>query len=136
MVKKERQSTLYNLMEGNDDGGRKEIGSGLIPNWNELPRGCLLEILIRLSMEQRWLGPMFVCKKWMYACQDLSLNSVFDLETWFLSTPESSSYWSQEFAEKVDSNLRSVFDWSKGGLTEIRVRHCTDRAISYASERY
>ncbi|CAH8287072.1 unnamed protein product, partial [Eruca vesicaria subsp. sativa] len=88
-----------------------------------------------LKAKPGWLGPMLVCKTWMHACQDPLLNSVFDLETQFSSIPESISWWSPEFEEKVDSILRSVVDWSEGGLKEIQVRHCSDRSISYVAER-
>lgn len=123
-------------MEVNDDGERLEMGSGLVPEWTELTRECLLDVFSRLSPEQRWIGPMLVCKTWMNTCHDPSLNTIFDLETRFLSFPESINWWNPEFEDKVDTILRSVVDRSEGGLTEIRVRHCTDRSLSYAAERY
>ncbi|KAG2243839.1 hypothetical protein Bca4012_015447 [Brassica carinata] len=101
------------------------------PDWTELTQECLLDIFSRLSLEERWTGPMFVCKTWMNGCQDPSLNSVFDLESKFQSLPGSVSCWS----DKIDSVLRSVVDWSQGGLKEVRVRHCTDRAISHIAKR-
>ncbi|CAH8287108.1 unnamed protein product [Eruca vesicaria subsp. sativa] len=120
----------------NKEEEKEEMGSsGLIPNWTELTRECLIKIMTRLSLEQRWLGPMLVCKTWMHACQDPLLNSVVDLETQFLSTPPSASRWSPEFEAKVDSIIQSVVDWSEGGLKEIQVRHCSDRSISYVAER-
>ncbi|XP_010525783.1 PREDICTED: putative F-box/LRR-repeat protein 19 [Tarenaya hassleriana] len=117
------------------DGGRVETESGLGSNWAELTRECLLDILSRLTMEERWTGPFLTCKAWTTACKDPSLNTVLDLETRFRSSTESSSWWSSEFERKIDSVLRSVVDWSDGGLTVIRVRHCTDRSLSYAAER-
>ncbi|XP_024011800.1 putative F-box/LRR-repeat protein 19 isoform X2 [Eutrema salsugineum] len=123
-------------MEVNDDGERRlEMESVLSINWAELTRECLIDIFSRLSQEQRWIGPMLVCKTWMNACQDPSFNTTFDLETRFLSFPESINWWIPEFEDKVDSLLRSVVDQSQGGLTEIRVRHCTDHSLSYAAER-
>ncbi|KAJ4899050.1 putative F-box/LRR-repeat protein 19 [Raphanus sativus] len=112
------------------------MGWELGPDWTELTQECLLDIFSRLSLEERWNGPMFVCKTWMNGCQDPSLNLVFDLETKFQSLPGSvSCWWSPEFGDKIDSVLRSVVDWSKGGLKEVRVRHCTDSSISYVAER-
>jgi len=111
------------------------MGSGLGPDWTELTRECLLNIFSRLSMQERWNGPMLVCKTLMNVCQDPSLNTIFDLETQFLSIPESINLWTSEFEAKVDSTLQSVVDQSQGGLIEIRVRHCTNQSISYVAER-
>nr|VDD40710.1 unnamed protein product [Brassica oleracea] len=112
------------------------MGWELGPDWTELTQECLLDIFSRLSLEERWTGPMFVCKTWMNGCQDPSLNLVFDLETKFQSLPGSlSCWWSPEFGDKIDSVLRSVVDWSQGGLKEVRVSHCTDSSISYVAER-
>ncbi|CAA0397040.1 unnamed protein product [Arabidopsis thaliana] len=122
-------------MEVNGGEGKVEMGSGLYPDWSELTRECLLDIFSRLSQEQRWIGPMLVSKTWMNACYDPTLNTIFDLETRFLSFPESINWWTPEFEDKVDSFLRSVVDRSEGGLTEIRIRHCTERSLSYAAER-
>ncbi|KAJ0251756.1 putative F-box/LRR-repeat protein 19 [Hirschfeldia incana] len=105
------------------------------PNWAEMTRECLLDIFSRLSQEERWMGPMLVCKTWMNTCHEPSLNTIFDLETRFQSYPESINWWTLEFEDKVDAFLRSVVDWSEGGLTEIRVRHCSDRSLSYVAER-
>ncbi|KAL0726620.1 hypothetical protein Bca4012_022713 [Brassica carinata] len=115
------------------DGGVMEPGLG--PNWAEMTRECLLDIFSRLSQEERWMGPMLVCKTWMSTCHEPSLNTIFDLETRFQSFPESINWWTPEFENKVDAFLRSVVDWSEGGLTEIRVRHCSDLSLSYAAER-
>lgn len=123
-------------MEVNDDGEKLKMGSLLSPGWADLTRECLINIFSRLSIDQRWTGPMLVCKTWMNVCHDPSFNTIFDLETRFQSFPESINWWNQEFEDKVDCFLRSVVDRSEGGLTEIRVRHCTDRSLSYAAERY
>ncbi|KAL0679942.1 hypothetical protein Bca4012_007923 [Brassica carinata] len=111
------------------------MGSLLSPGWADLTRECLIDIFSRLSIDQRWIGPMLVCKTWMNVCHDPLFNTIFDLETRFQSFPESINWWNPEFEDKVDSFLRSVVDRSEGGLTEIRVRHCTDRSLSYAAER-
>ncbi|EOA25836.1 hypothetical protein CARUB_v10019209mg [Capsella rubella] len=111
------------------------MGSELNPDWTELTWECLINIFSRLSMEQRWGGPMLVCKTWMNVCNDPLLNSVFDLETGFLSSIETWNWWTSEFAEKVDSTLMSVVERSKGGLKEIRVRHCTNESLFYVADR-
>jgi len=115
------------------------MGSGpseLGPDWTDLTRECLLDIFSRLNMEERFTGPMMVCKTWMNACKEPSLNSVFDLEPQFQSLPTSNSWlWCPQFEENIDSLLRAVVDRSEGGLKEIRVRHCTNRSISYVAER-
>ncbi|CAH8355679.1 unnamed protein product [Eruca vesicaria subsp. sativa] len=111
------------------------MGSRLGYDWSELTPECLLDIFSRLSTGQRWNGPMLVCKTWMNLCQDSSLNTVLDLEAEFLSSPDSFYWWSPEFEEKVDSTVRSAVDQSQGGLKEVRVRHCTDKSLSYVAER-
>lgn len=112
------------------------MGSRVLPDWTELTPECLLDIFSRLSIGQRWNGPMLVCKTWTKLCQEPSLNTLLDLEGEFLSSEDSNHWWSSEFEEKVDSTIRSVVDKSNGGLKEIRVRHCTDQSLSYVAERY
>ncbi|CAN6985534.1 unnamed protein product, partial [Brassica rapa subsp. trilocularis] len=112
-----------------------QMGSRVLPDWTELTPECLLDIFSRLSIGQLWNGPMLVCKTWTKLCHDPSLNITLDLEAEFLSSEDSNHWWSPEFEEKVDSTIRSVVDRSKGGLKEIRVRHCTDQSLSYVAER-
>lgn len=104
-------------------------------DWAELTHECLINILSRLTLEQRWLGPMLVCKPWLQACKDPSLHPVFDLETLFESANETARWWSPEFERRVDSILRSVVDWSDGSLTEVRARHCSNRSVASVAER-
>ncbi|CAH2069585.1 unnamed protein product [Thlaspi arvense] len=104
-------------------------------DWGGLPPEILTNIISRLTIQERWKGPMFVRKLWLTVCRDPYLWSSFDLEQWFESNPESTQWWSTDFERKIDSMLRSVVDWSDGGLTEIRVRHCSDHGLSYAAER-
>lgn len=111
--------------------------SELTSDWSELTHECLLNILTRLTFEDRWRRTMLVCKSWFQASTDSSLHSVLDLESSFKSRPsESSSWWIPEFERKIDNIIRSVVDWSDGGLVEIKVRHCSDRAISLIAQRY
>lgn len=119
--------------DSNGGGGEGETETE--SEWAELTQECLINILSRLTLEHRWRGPLLVCKSWLSACKDPSLNSVFDLETWFDTVAELSSWWAREFERKMDSMLRSVVSWSDGFLTEIRTRHCSDRSLLFAAER-
>lgn len=122
-------------MKMNDKGGEETTESGPSSTWAELTHECLINILSRLTLEQRWMGPMFVCKSWFLTGKDPFLNSVFDLETHFDSLTESPRWWIPEFERKIDSMLRSVIEWSGGSLTEIKTRHCSDRSLNFAAER-
>lgn len=122
-------------MKMNDKEGEETTESGPSSTWAELTHECLINILSRLTLEQRWMGPMFVCKSWFLAGKDPFLNSVFDLETHFDSLTESPRWWIPEFERKIDSMLRSVIEWSDGSLTEIKTRHCSDRSLNFAAER-
>lgn len=123
-------------MEVNNRKRNAKMGSELFPDWTELTSDCLINILSRLSMKQRWIALILVCKTWMNVCKDPSLNSVFDLEAWFLSSTETRNRWSSKFSKKIDSMLMSVVDRSQGGLKEIRVRHCTNQSLLYVAHRY
>ncbi|KAJ4709571.1 F-box family protein [Melia azedarach] len=112
-----------------------ENESGPRSNWAELTHECLINILSRLTLPQRWMGPMFVCKSWFSASKDPILHSVFDLETYFESLAESPRWWTPDFERRIDSMLRSVVEWSEGSLTVIRARHCSDRSLNFAAER-
>ncbi|CAK9172072.1 unnamed protein product [Ilex paraguariensis] len=117
-----------------DRGGGAESNLVLSSDWAELTHECLLNILSRLSVEDRWRRVMLVCKSWLHAIRDPSLYSVFDLDTHFDSVLESPAWWTPEFERKVDAMLRSVVVWSDGSLKEIRVRHCSDRSVSVVAE--
>ncbi|XVE53634.1 hypothetical protein DITRI_Ditri03aG0018700 [Diplodiscus trichospermus] len=118
-------------MEGKEGTGTADAES---VDWAELTHECLIGILARLTFEHRWTGPMFVCKPWLNACQDPSLNSVFDLETLFDSPTESSRWWTPEFERRINSMFRSVISWSNGNLTEILTRHCSDLSLNLAAQ--
>ncbi|PPS04213.1 hypothetical protein GOBAR_AA16457 [Gossypium barbadense] len=122
-------------MECKEGTGETDAESVLISDWAELTHECLLNILSRFTFEQRWTGPMFVCKPWLNACKDPSLNSVFDLETRFDSSSESTRWWTPEFERRIDSMLRSVITWSNGNLTQILTRHCSDLSLNFAAQR-
>ncbi|KAK9274792.1 hypothetical protein L1049_022044 [Liquidambar formosana] len=115
-----------------DEGGSESAPSS---DWAELTHECLTNILARLTFAERWTGPMLVCKSWLHAFKDPSLHSVFDLDTQFNSATESTLWWSPQFERKIDAMLRSVVEWSGGSLTEIRVRHCSDRSLAVVAER-
>ncbi|CAK7338171.1 unnamed protein product [Dovyalis caffra] len=124
-------------MNGSEDPneGETKTESELSSDWAELTYECLINILSRLNFEHRWRGPMLVCKSWLLACKDPSLNTVFDLDSEFDSVTESPRWWIPVFERKIDSMLRSVITYSDGSLTEIRTRHCSDRSLTFAAER-
>ncbi|CAA2984610.1 Hypothetical predicted protein [Olea europaea subsp. europaea] len=95
----------------------------------------LINFLSRLSLEERWLEALWVCKAWLPVCKDLCLNSVFDLETHFDSVSGLRRFWTPEFESRIDNMIGSVVGWSGGSLTEIRVRHCSDRSLSLVARR-
>ncbi|XP_047327460.1 F-box protein SKIP1-like [Impatiens glandulifera] len=104
-------------------------------NWAELTNVCLIDIFSRLTPENRWNSAMSVCKSWLEACKDPTLNTVVNLEPRFESTEDSPGLWTPEFERRVDAMLRSIVEWSDGSLKEIRVRHCSDFSLSFAAER-
>lgn len=106
-------------------------------SWSDLTHECLVVIISRLSMEDRWRGTMFVCKSWMEATKDPSLFSTFDLERLFVSAAgDTSLWWSPHFERRIDAMLRSAALCSDGQMREIRLRHCSDRSLGLAAERY
>ncbi|KAH6835940.1 SKP1 interacting partner 1 [Perilla frutescens var. hirtella] len=78
---------------------------------------------------------MRVCKAWHHACKDSCLNSVLDIESHFGPATELPRFWTPEFERRVDNMLRSVVVWSAGSLTEIRIRHCSDRSLALVAKR-
>ncbi|CAI9783031.1 unnamed protein product [Fraxinus pennsylvanica] len=121
-------------MEDENQGNIADSGE-LVHDWAELTRECLINILSRLSLEDRWLGAMRVCKEWLQVCKDPCFNSAFDLETHFDSVTDSPRFWTPEFESRIDNMIGSVVGWSGGSLTEIRVRHCSDRSLSLVAQR-
>ncbi|KAK2982642.1 hypothetical protein RJ640_007329 [Escallonia rubra] len=101
--------------------------SGLTSDWADLTHECLINILSRLTLEDRWRRATLVCKPWLRAARDPCLSSAFDLENHFDSAFDSPLWWTPDFERKIDAMLRSAVVWSGGSLTEIRVRHCSDR---------
>lgn len=104
-------------------------------DWSELTHECLINILSRLSLEDRWRRVMRVCKSWHLACKDPCLNSLLDLESYFHSLRELPRFWSLEFEARIDKMLQSVVIWGGASLTEIRVRHCSDRSLVLVAQR-
>ncbi|ERM93895.1 hypothetical protein AMTRI_Chr12g238500 [Amborella trichopoda] len=104
-------------------------------NWSNLTLVCLIDIFSKLTFEERWTGPMLVCKSWFSACKDPSFFETLDLEPFFKDRNYTISWWSPQFEKKIDSMVRSVASWSCGGLKEIRIRHCSDEALAFAAER-
>lgn len=117
------------------DKEKEESESGIGNEWSELTQECLINIFSRLSLEDRWRGAMLVCKTWLVVSKDSFLNSVFDLEAYFDSLTDSPRFWRPDFEQRIDYMLRSVASWTAGDLTEVRVRHCSDRSLSLVAER-
>ncbi|KAL9224625.1 hypothetical protein vseg_000643 [Gypsophila vaccaria] len=103
--------------------------------WSDLTHELLLNILTRLQPDDLWKGPMSVCKPWMEASRDPTLHKLLDLDHFFDSFNDSATWWSPEFGRKIDAILNSVVVWSRGGLVEIRVRHCSDHSLVFAAQR-
>ncbi|CAL1358701.1 unnamed protein product [Linum trigynum] len=120
-----------------NDGGTTAVAKEeeIAADWADLTRECLLNVLSRLSVEDRWRGAMLVCKSWLAASTDSSLHTAFDLDARFDSGPDFPRWWSPEFERRIDSMLRSAITWSDGTLVVIRTRHCSDRSINFAAER-
>ncbi|KAL0013499.1 hypothetical protein SO802_000568 [Lithocarpus litseifolius] len=126
---------MDNNKKKEEEGGEGEGCTEPESDWADLTRECLTNILSRLTLEQRWLGPMLVCKSWLQACTDSSLHSSFDVEPHFGPNTDSPRWWTPDFERKINSMLRSVVVWSDHSLTSIRTRHCSDLALSFAAER-
>ncbi|KAG8372558.1 hypothetical protein BUALT_Bualt12G0078500 [Buddleja alternifolia] len=126
-------------MDDVNEGGNNSTGTESVQlaaaDWAELTHECLINILSRLSLEDRWRRVMRVCKAWHQACADPCLNSVLDLEHHFDPTSELPRFWTPEFERRIDNMLRSVVVWSAGFLTEIRIRHCSDRSLALVAQR-
>nr|AFK42494.1 unknown [Lotus japonicus] len=112
-----------------------EVEEGSDSEWSELTRECLINILSRLTVDDLWRGTMLVCKSWFSAFKEPSLHSVFNLDPLFDSPRELPRWWSPEFEAKIDSMLRSVVQWTHIFLTQIRIRHCSDRSLALVAER-
>lgn len=122
--------------QGSTTAESARLAAAAAADWAELTHECLINILARLSLEDRWRGVMRVCRSWHQACKDPCLNSVLDIDSPFGSAAELPRFWTPEFERRVDNMLRSVAVWSDGGLTEIRVRHCSDRSLALVAQRY
>ncbi|CAI8584436.1 unnamed protein product [Vicia faba] len=103
--------------------------------WGELTRECLINILSRLTAEDQWRGAMLVCKSWFTAFQEPSLHSVFNFEPYFDSPSESPRWWTLQFESKIDSMLLSTVQSTHQFLTQIRIRHCSDRSLNLVTQR-
>ncbi|KAL1335251.1 hypothetical protein HN51_064177 [Arachis hypogaea] len=118
-------------MEADAEEQSSESGG---PDWAELTHECLTNIFSRLTIQDRWRGTMLVCKSWLRAFKDPSLHTIFNLDPQFDPPPELPTWWAPHFERKIDSMLSSVVRWSHGFLTEIRVRHCSDRSLALVAE--
>ncbi|KAG1327529.1 putative F-box/LRR-repeat protein 19 [Cocos nucifera] len=132
------------MADGEERGGegeeKKEAEAEEIRDWSELTPVCLANVFRRLTLEDRWKGAMLVCRAWLDAACDSSLFESFDLEPAFDATgsgrPDDAAWWTPAFCRRVDSMLRFAIHCATGALWEIRVRHCSDDALSFSAERY
>ncbi|KAF3791339.1 F-box protein [Nymphaea thermarum] len=106
-------------------------------DWREMTRECLVDIMTRLPLEDRWRWSPLVCRSWLAASRDPSLWRTVDLEPCFLSggPEEQPRWWTPEFEAAIDAMLLSVIQWSSGGLKEVLLRHCSDRSLLVLVER-
>ncbi|CAM8911361.1 unnamed protein product [Rhodiola kirilowii] len=104
-------------------------------DWTELTHDCLLNVLARLPLRDRWFGAMLVCKTWLRAFKDPSLNRSLDLEPWFEWNPCSPRWLDPEFQRTIDAMVRNVVERSEGGVVKIRVPHCSGRSALLVAER-
>ncbi|PKU66524.1 Putative F-box/LRR-repeat protein 19 [Dendrobium catenatum] len=83
---------------------------------------------------------MLACRSWLEAAKDPTLFSSFDLEPAFEAAgagrSDSPFWWTPAFQRRVDAMLRSVSEFGAGGVREIRVRHCSDVSLAYATESF
>lgn len=122
-----RRLVYYHLMDSDENEGSSR--------WADLTHECLINILSRLSLEDRWRVAMRVCKSWLEACKDPYLNAVLDLDPYFDAVTDSPRFWTLEFERIVDNMLGNVAVWSKGSLTCVRVRHCSNKSLSLVAQR-
>ncbi|KAK1289094.1 F-box protein SKIP1 [Acorus calamus] len=105
-------------------------------DWSDLTPVCLTNVFTRLSLEDLWKGPTFVCKSWLEASRDPSLFASFDLDSYFDGPrPEDPLWWTPAFERRIDAMLRSAVLRSAGSLREVRVRHCSDLSLAFVAER-
>ncbi|XP_010904621.1 F-box protein SKIP1 [Elaeis guineensis] len=130
------------MADGEERGGEGEEKVAAAEerrDWSELTPVCLANVFRRLTLEDRWNGAMLVCRAWLDAARDPSLFESFDLEPAFDAAgsgrPDHPAWWTPAFRRRVDSMLRFAAHCAAGSLWEIRVRHCSDDALSFSTER-
>nr|XP_010927945.1 F-box protein SKIP1 [Elaeis guineensis] len=123
-------------------GGRREENKEVAEesrDWSELTPVCLANVFRRLTLEDRWRGAMLVCRAWLDTAHDPFLFESFDLEPAFdaagAGRPDIAAWWTPAFRRRVDSMLHFAADCAAGSLREVRVRSCSDDALSFAAER-
>ena len=109
-------------------------------DWSDLTPVLVVNVFRRLSLRDRWKGAMLACRSWLEASRDPSLFSSLDLGPYFDAAGsgacDSERWWTGGFERRIDSMLRSAADCGAGSVRVIRVRHCSDRALSLVAERY
>ncbi|KAJ4815834.1 F-box protein SKIP1 [Rhynchospora pubera] len=127
------------MEEEQSDGNKPHEAPTELRDWSDLTTVCLINIFQRLSLADRWLIAMRVCRSWSDAARDCCLYAALDLEPAFDASgagrPDTAAWWTPAFQRRVDSMMRSVAEWSDGALKEVRVRHCSDEALCFLAER-
>ncbi|VVB10952.1 unnamed protein product [Arabis nemorensis] len=109
--------------------GEGSKGSDVPSDWANLTPDCLFNVFKNLTVEEMLEGPLKVCKPWTDA-GNKSVFSVFDVGGRTVVPFD----WT-DMEDKMDALLKHFADKSDGGLTSIKVKHCTDKAISYVADR-
>ena len=81
-------------------------------------------------LEDLWRGAMACCRSWRDAARSRpALFAALDLGPAFESVgADAAEWWTPAFQRRVDAMLA-------GELREVRIRHCSDDALVFATER-
>ncbi|KAG8046882.1 hypothetical protein GUJ93_ZPchr0008g11809 [Zizania palustris] len=107
-------------------------------DWSDMTPLCLAEAFSRLRLEDLWRGAMVCCRSWRDAARSRpALFVALNLEPTFAAVrADAADWWTPAFQRRVDAMLRSSASLAEGELQEVRVRHCSDDALTFAAERY
>ncbi|KAM3406593.1 hypothetical protein ACQJBY_000580 [Aegilops geniculata] len=105
-------------------------------DWADLTPVCLAEAFSRLGPEDLWRGAMACCRSWRAAARSRpALFAVLDLGPAFEAvSADAAEWWTPAFQRRVDAMLRSAASLAAGGLRVVRVRHCSDDALTFAAK--
>ncbi|XBH97723.1 hypothetical protein VPH35_127353 [Triticum aestivum] len=106
--------------------------------WADLTPVCLAEAFSRLGLEDQWRGAMACCHSWRAAARSRpALFAALDLRSAFEAVgTDATEWWTPAFQRRVDAMLRSAASLATGELHEVRVRHCSDDALTFAAKSF